>query len=233
MARAWNPNVEILEAAVAGLGPLCDQMAFLGGCAAGLLITDPAAPPIRVTRDVDVIIEVASRSEYHRFSASLRKLGFSEDRSEQAPICRWRGHGVLLDVMPTNLDILGFGSKWYERAFASAQMHQLQSGHQIRLISAPYFLLTKLTAFEWRGNGDYALSHDVEDLLAVVDGRPEIVEEIQNLETDALTYLAGEIATLLAKRDFVDSLPGHLPGDFGSQARLPILINRLEEIAKA
>lgn len=30
MARAWNPNLEVLGAAVAGLGPLCDQMVFLG-----------------------------------------------------------------------------------------------------------------------------------------------------------------------------------------------------------
>ena len=96
---------------MAGLGPLCDEMVFLGGCATGLLITDPAAPPVRATRDVDVIVEVASLVEYHRISASLRELKFSEDRSEQAPICRWTGHGVLLDVMLTNADVLGFGSE--------------------------------------------------------------------------------------------------------------------------
>ncbi len=67
---------------MASLGPLCDQMVFLGGCATGLLITDPAAPPVRVTRDVDVIVEVASLNEYRRISASLRKLKFSEDRSQ-------------------------------------------------------------------------------------------------------------------------------------------------------
>ncbi len=53
---------------------------------------------------------------------------------------------------------LGFSREWYERAFAGAEVYELSSGRHIRLISAPYFLLTKLTAFEWRGHGDYASS---------------------------------------------------------------------------
>ena len=73
--------------------------------------------------------------------------------------------------MPASPDILGFGSEWYERAFAGADMHELPSGRTIRLISAPYFPITKLAAFEWRGNGDYALSHAIEDSIAAVDGQ--------------------------------------------------------------
>jgi len=55
MPRAQNPNLEILIFAVEKLGNLADEMVFLGGCAAGLLITDSAAPPLRVTHDVDAI----------------------------------------------------------------------------------------------------------------------------------------------------------------------------------
>lgn len=223
MVRTWNPNVTILEAAVSGLGPLCDQMVFLGGCATGLLITDPAAPPVRATTDVDVIVEVASLTEYRRISASLRELKFSEDRSQQAPICRWTGHGVLLDVMPTKSDILGFSSVWYERAFAGAEIYELPSGRHIQLISAPYFLLTKLTAFEWRGHGDYASSHDLEDFLAVIDGRPEVVQEIEQLETDARAHLAGRIADLLANRNFIDSLPAICPEILAAKQGYPFL----------
>jgi hypothetical protein len=40
-------------------------MVFLGGCATGLLITDPVAPPIRETQDVDAIVQVASFAGYH------------------------------------------------------------------------------------------------------------------------------------------------------------------------
>ncbi len=58
MVREQNPNLEILMLAVDQLDYLADKMVFLGGCATGLLITDPAAPPIRVTRDVDAIVAV-------------------------------------------------------------------------------------------------------------------------------------------------------------------------------
>ncbi len=58
MARQQNPNLEILMLALDRLGELADEMVFVGGCATGLLITDAAAPPIRVTRDVDAIVQV-------------------------------------------------------------------------------------------------------------------------------------------------------------------------------
>ncbi len=43
MARQWDPNIETLSKAVDKLGPIADEVVFLGGCATGLLITDPAA----------------------------------------------------------------------------------------------------------------------------------------------------------------------------------------------
>jgi len=38
MARTQSPNIEILELAAVALGPICDELVFLGGCAVGLLI---------------------------------------------------------------------------------------------------------------------------------------------------------------------------------------------------
>jgi len=52
-------------------------------------------------------VEVASYAEYARFSKRLRNLGFSEDSSEGAPICRWLIDRMKLDVMPTDETILG------------------------------------------------------------------------------------------------------------------------------
>ena len=47
-----NPNLNNLLNIVNELEELTQEMVFLGGCAAGLLITDPAAPKIRITIDV-------------------------------------------------------------------------------------------------------------------------------------------------------------------------------------
>ena len=86
MPISENPNIEILETAVAVLGGLVDKVVFFGGCATGLLLTDPAAPPLRVTQDVGVLLEVGSLTAYYKFSEMLRQQGFAEDSSPQAPI---------------------------------------------------------------------------------------------------------------------------------------------------
>lgn len=231
MARAANPNIEIMELAVARLGALADEMVFLGGCATGLLITDPLAPPIRATNDVDVICEVASLMDYQRLSKRLRALGLREDQSSDAPICRWRAQDLALDVMPTNPGILGFGNPWYRPAFAAAERTVLPSGRTIRMVSAPFFLATKIAAFDGRGQGDYAASHDLEDIVAVLDGRPEVVEEIRQCESTLREHLQGCLAVLLREARFLEALPGHMPGDAASQARVPIIIERLKAIA--
>ena len=139
MSRVQNPNLEILTTAVEQLGELVDELVFLGGCATGLLITDPAAPPIRITRDVDAIVQVMSLSDYHDLERRLRAQGFVEDMSADAPVCRWKGSDVILDIMPTDARILGFGNEWYEAASQNANSITLTSGKVIRMVSAPYF----------------------------------------------------------------------------------------------
>lgn len=233
MHREQNPNLLILELAVKRLGSLADDMVFLGGCATGLLLTDVAAPPIRATRDVDVITEVASLKDYHRLSSQLRKRGFREDQSPDAPICRWVTEGIVLDVMPTRREILGFGNEWYQPALDKAVTIALPSGKHIRMVTAPYFLATKLAAFDGRGSGDYVMSHDMEDIISVLDGRPGIVDEVQHADKKLRTHLTTRFATLLRDTKFTGALPGHLPGDAASQARVPLVMERLAAISES
>jgi len=86
-----------------------------------------------------------SRGDYYQFSDRLRAQGLSEDNNEGAPICRWKSaDGVLLDVMPIDPEVLGFGNPWYEPATKHAQEYLLPSSKTIKLITTPYFLITKL-----------------------------------------------------------------------------------------
>ena len=133
-------------------------MVSLGGCATGLLITDPAAPPIRITRDVDAIVQVMSLSDYHDLERRLRAQGFVEDMSADAPVCR--------------------------------------------------------------GNGDYLMSHDIEDIVAVLDGRPEVFDEILQADELLKQELCSRFGNLLEDRRFVDALAGHMPADGVSQSRV-------------
>ena len=74
--------------------------------------------------------------------------------------------------MPTEEKILGFSNKWYLAAVHTAQSVKVNNAVTIRLITAPVFICTKLDAFCDRGKGDYIGSHDLEDIIAVIDARP-------------------------------------------------------------
>jgi hypothetical protein len=225
-----NPNLEIIEIAAQALGSLCDDLVFLGGCTTALLITDSAAPPVRVTRDVDTLAEIGSAAEYRELEKRLRERGFEVDSTKGAPICRWAGHGILLDVMPTDERILGFGNIWYASAVASANSFELPSGTKIQLVDPVHFIATKLEAFDSRGDNDFVMSHDLEDVICVLDGRSELEGEIANAEQGIKDYICNRLRNFVDATQFIESLPGHLPGDTGSQARLPMLLNKLRRL---
>ena len=232
MDRVQNPNMEMLVLTVKKLGKLADEMVFVGGCATGLLLTDPAAPPIRITRDVDVIVQVLSVGDYYQLSEKLRAHGFHEDMNEDAPICRWVAGDLVLDVMPTDEKVLGFGNQWYSAAAKNSVKIELTENIQVRMVSAPYFLITKFAAFDSRGNNDYLMSHDIEDIIAVLDGRPSIESEIKKSEMSVIKEISTRFNNILTNERFLDSVSGHLPGDTASQARAALVIELVYSIAK-
>lgn len=81
-----------------------------------------------------------------------------------------------------------------------------------------------------RGGGDYRASHDLEDIITVVDGRVELLEEMREAGEALRIFLAKTFSQLLASSDFRESVAGHLAPDLASQARLPKVTNRLEQI---
>ncbi len=152
------------------------------------------------------------------------------DTSPDAPICRWVNAGVTLDVMPSEPGVLSFHNRWYPLVVTSAQQVELPSGRNIKLITAPVFIATKLEAFKGRGRGDFLMSHDLEDIVTVVDGRPALAEEVRAADRDLRAYIKEEISILIQQSEFLDALAGHLPGDAASQARLPNLTRQLSEL---
>jgi hypothetical protein len=225
-----NRNLELLTKASRLLRPILNELVFVGGCTTTLLISDPGAAQVRSTYDVDAIAEISSYAEYTAFSEKLRRLGFAEDQSEGAPICRWIHGEVRLDVMPTDQRILGFSNRWYKLALESAKKVALEEGLVIRVITAPLFLGTKFEAFHGRGKSNYFESHDLEDIIAVVDGRPSLPDEIRRESVELKNYIASEIRKLIEKEEFLDLLPGFLLPDPVSQSRLGGLLKTLSEL---
>lgn len=225
-----DPNLAAVELVAAALGPLCDELVLVGGCAVGLLITDQARPPVRQTIDVDLVAQVATVGDYYgRLRTKLKERGFSENH-EADHICRWTKGKMIVDVMPST-DILGHSTNiWYEAVVHEATAVNLRTGQQILVVSAPLFIATKLESFHGRAGGDY-LHHDMEDIINVVDGRPELCDEVRATSNSLSDFIEDEIDALLADATFVDQLPGHFPTDAASQARVQTVIQRLRVLA--
>jgi hypothetical protein len=230
--REENSNYLQFALAVTKLEPLLDQIAFVGGCITALLITDPGAAPVRTTLDVDAIVEITSYAQFTVLEDHMRRLGFRESHAEGAPLCRWTHEELVLDLMPTDPSILGFSNRWYLPALKCAQQICV-ANRNARVITAPYFLATKLEAFHGRGKDDYRASHDLEDIITVVDGRPELTKEVSDAQPELRQYLSDQFLSLLASRDFLEALPGHLLPDDASQQRVGIVIERIRQLTIA
>jgi predicted nucleotidyltransferase len=226
-----SPNLALLRVAAIRLRPILEELVFVGGMVTSLLITDPAAAPARTTYDVDVIAAIATYAEYVAFSEKLRGLGFTEDTREGAPLCRWRHSELTLDVMPLEPGVLGFSNRWYPEALVHAHPIEIGDGLVIRAITAPYFLATKFEAFRGRGKRDYFSSADLEDFVAVLDGRPSLLDEVRQQSPQLTSYLGEATRELLAQTRFLDALPGYMLPDVASQARIGLVIERLRFLA--
>lgn len=228
-----DPNVAMLELVAHRLGDaLRSELVFVGGAIAGLLITDTASPQIRPTEDVDMIVHTLALTDYRQIERALERQGFTQDLRQEAPICRWTVDGVTVDIMPTIESVLGFSNQWYPYAIRTSKQLTLPSGGKIRVISAVAFLATKLEAFSGRGNQDYLFSHDLGDVLALIDGRESLINECRQASAEIQNYLSEKISALMATGAFRQALPGHLPGDMASQERVPDLEDKLVKLSQ-
>ena len=226
-----DPNMLLLQEAAIKLASFLEEVVFVGGITVGLLITDKGAAPVRSTVDVDVIAAILTYADYIAFSERMRAAGFREDDSEHPLTCRWRNESLLVDVLPLEKEVLGFTNIWYRGALETAINFVLPTGQSIRMIGAPFFLATKIEAFHQRGNHDYFASHDLEDFIAVIDGRNAILAEIDSAPVDLRKYLAETAQGLLRNSRFLDALPGMVLGDEASQQRIPMIHRKLTALA--
>lgn len=213
-----NPNLSLLIGMVQAMGPLCEQVVFVGGCATGLLVDDAALTDIRPTEDVDAIVEVASLAGYHRLAEQLMQRGFKQTIADNTPPFRWYWSRMQLDLVPLDETVLGFANPWYRVGYDNALETTLADSLRLRHLSAPYFLATKFEAFKDRGQNDVYLSHDLEDIMTVVEGRATVVQEVIAAHEAVRQHIHQAVAALLAMPAFHNALPGLLSNPEREQA---------------
>jgi hypothetical protein len=206
--RADDPNLPSLRQIAEALGDLREQVVFVGGAVAGLLVTDPAADGVRATLDVDAVVN-GNFARFHRIEVALAQRGFVRDE-HSGVICRWvhQDSGVLFDLMSVQPEVLGFSNRWYRYAFETAESFELSPNLSIRVVSAVAFVATKLEAYAGRGGGDFMSSHDIEDVLNIVDGREELAQELATAPDELRRAVAAAVGALLRNPDFANVLPG-------------------------
>lgn len=223
-----DPNLPYLRVIAQALGELRQEVVFLGGAVAGLLVTDPMAESVRATRDVDAVVN-AKRLRFMEIEEQLAAQGFVRDIHGDV-ICRWihRDSNWFFDLMPVRGDVLGFTNRWYPFAVETATDIDLGGGLSIRMASAVAFVATKLEAFASRGAGDIMASHDLEDVLNIVDGREELAHELADAPPDVRRAIGEAFRGLLAHRDFQNALPGLIT----DPQRAPIVVERLRGMSQ-
>jgi hypothetical protein len=200
-----NPNLPALEATAKELEPLIEEIVFVGGTISGLLIDDPGAGSARPTHDVDVVAEIAGTKGYLWAIEAMAALGFQPDSSPGAPVCRWAKNGLVVDLMGTATTPFGPTNPWYAEGFQARIEATLPgTGQRIYILPAPLYLLTKWEAFLGRGLGSMTASHDIEDMLNILEGHLGLADEAKHSSANVQSGLAQMAARMLASQQFCD-----------------------------
>lgn len=188
-------SITRIKAVYNALEDLQDKVVFVGGAVVTLyadrLVLDP-----RPTDDIDVIVEVLNYKDHAVLEEKLHQKGFVNDK-ESGIACRYKVQGITVDIMPTSDRSFGFESKWYKPGFQNAMRYEVDDKHTIHILTAPYYLATKLEAFRDRGEGDGRTSQDFEDIVFILENRVSIWEEIKSADESLYYFLRFEFTQLL------------------------------------
>ena len=205
------------------------EYAFIGGSVLSLLVNDPTVDAIRVTKDLDVIVGVKTRSDFHKEERELERRGFAHDTREDAPICRWRIDDIVVDILPVREEVLGWKSKWFEAALQSAQPLQID-GRPVKVITAPFFVALKLEAFEDRGRGDFIASTDFEDVICLFNGRRTVADEIL-ADATVGRDIAEKFSKYLPNRDMEDAVSGFVQTEMNPDESFEAIMSAFRRLA--
>lgn len=206
---------------------LRQRTVFVGGVTTGLFVTDEIAKEgIRLTDDVDIIVDIASRAKWMQFEQQLSEKGFKHSLDDEH-ICRMRLGKLKVDFMPDDEEILGFTNKWYALGIDTAEIYTVAHDLKIRILTPPLFVATKLEAHLGRGAEDLLMSRDLEDILTLIDGRKELVTEISEANREILAYIIEQFKALLHHDDFEFAVEANV---FGDEGRKELIYERVNLI---
>ncbi len=230
---AESRNTWMLQFVAEQLGPLKDEVVFLGGAVIPFLLTAPHVPMTRFTKDIDIIFDPDTREALFAFEDELRDRGFK--KCVNAAVCQWVVNNVYIDVLPSDPEVIGFDNRWCAEAEQHAIRVHIGNGMHINVVPGHCFLGLKLSAFLRRGKRNYVHSYDIADLLLVLGGRDEIEKEVQTQASPPLKkFIIGELKNI---HRAVNGSPGKtlqaFKGDRAHRKVIQTALERIENIIEA
>lgn len=223
-----SPALAPLAAVARALGPLREEVVFIGGAIAPLLQVVPPFPRVRPTKDVDGIVASAKYGDVQRLAERLRQQGFRED-TEGSHAHRWIApDGTPFDLVPAGDHPGGSGNPWDQEVIETALTSDLGSSLMVIHASGPGFLALKWAAFRDRGHTDPLASEDLEDILALVASRPQLAEEVATAPDGMRAFIQHWITWFLANPYRQDLLAAHLNNATDVPATMGLVLQRLE-----
>jgi len=175
---ARSNNVLMLHAVAEAMGDIRESVVFLGGAVLPHLLTDELARFVRPAKDVDFIIDFSKKEDLLNFEDTLWERGFQKVRN--GAVSSWILGRIRIDALPGDPEVLTFNNQWCGEAMHYSQRIQIGDDLWVNAISAPYYLGTKLNAFDRRGFGNFSASKDIFDILLIFAGHEAIETEIKH-----------------------------------------------------
>jgi len=219
-------NIAVVSEVAEALQHIKQDMVFVGGAVVSLYTDDPAADEIRPTQDIDMTLNIINLSHWEKVQTQLGALGFHPDPFGHA-ICSYKYKDIPVDIMATEDGPLGPANRWYKIGFENLWTAKAKD-QDIKILSAPCYLATKFEAFNDRGS-DYRISHDIEDIVYVLDNRIGIVEEIENDDTRIANFIKEQLQNITNKGFLQEVLMAHIH-PLMLDERLPIVEEKITQI---
>lgn len=219
-------NLTVVAEIAEALADLNKKIVFVGGSVVSLYTDDPAAEEIRPTKDVDLTLQIINLSQWEDLNIQLAKLGFDSDPYGHS-ICSFKYNDIPVDVMSTEDGPFGPANKWYKVGFKNLKLVRVLD-QEINILTAPCYLATKFEAFNNRGL-DYRSSHDIEDVIHILDNRINIVSEML-VDNPSVTHFVREQLQRIKDQGLLSEvLVSHIHPIMLAE-RLPIIEEKIKAI---
>ena len=222
-------NLAAVAEVARALQDLKPEMVFVGGAVVSLYTDDPAADEIRPTQDIDITLNIMSLGHWQKMQQRLGELGFHPDPFGHA-ICSYKYQDIPVDIMSSEDGPFGPSNKWYKIGFEDLWKVKVMD-QEINILQAPCYLATKFEAFNNRGR-DYRTSHDMEDIIYVLDNRLHIVEEVRYCDERIRAFLKEQFNAINQQGILSEVLMAHIH-PLMLEERLPVVEEKIIQILDA